>query len=146
MTGRRRARPVPGGDGGSVLLLVLGLSIVLMMLVAVVVDVSVVVLAQRGVSSAADGAAVAAAQRLDEASFYETGLGERVPLDDAGVRSTIAAYGAGVRPATRLQGATQDAFHVVVRGERTVRLPFGGFLGVDAVTVRSVARATSPVG
>lgn len=135
----------PRGDEGTVLLLVLGLTVVLVMLVVVVVDVSVVLLAQRGVAGAADGAAVAAAQRLDEQAFYEDGLHGRVPLDPDGVRQAVAGYAALVRPATTLAGSTQDGTTVVVRAERVVPLPFGALVGSPTVTVRSVARATSPV-
>ena len=52
-------------DEGTILFLTLGLSVVLLLLVAVVVDVSAVILAKRGVSSVADGAALAAAQQPD---------------------------------------------------------------------------------
>jgi len=114
------------------------------MLLVVVVDVSVVLLAQRGVASAADGAAVAAAQRIDRPTFYARGPGEQVPLDPAEVRGAVDEYAARVQPATALSGST-DGATVVVRGERQVPLPFGGFVGRATVTVRSVARATSPV-
>jgi uncharacterized membrane protein len=127
-----------------VLLLVLGFTVVLLLLVAVVVDVSAVLLAQRGVASAADGAAVAAAQRLDEASFYARGLHGTVPLDPEGVRATVAEYAASVAPETQLEGGTADGRTVVVRAERVVRLPLGG-LGRRSVLVQSVAHATVPV-
>jgi Flp pilus assembly protein TadG len=141
VTARPRAAQ---GDDGTVLLLVLGFTTVLLLLVAVVVDVSAVLLAQRGVASAADGAAVAAAQRLDETAFYERGLQGAVPLDPEGVRATVAEYAASVAPVTQLVGGTADGRTVVVRAERVVRLPLGG-LGRSSVLVQSVAHATAPV-
>ncbi|MCW2608468.1 MAG: Protein of unknown function rane [Frankiales bacterium] len=144
MTGRWRARR-PHGDGGTVMLLVLGFCVVLVGLVAVVVDVSVVLLNQRGVASAADGAAVAAAQRIDERAFYEDGLGQKVPLDPGEVQSTVATYEGAVQPATQLVARVEGGFTVVVEGSRAVSLPFSRFLTGSTVTVRSTARATSPV-
>lgn len=128
------------------MVLVLGLVVVLVGLVVVVVDVSVVLLNQRGVASAADGAAVAAAQQISETTFYGSGLGERVPLDEGQVQAVVADYAQAVQPATSLVGGTTpDGLSVVVRGERVVQLPFGRFVGGGTVTVRSVARAESPV-
>lgn len=128
------------------MLLVLGFVVVLLGLVVVVIDVSIVLLHQRGVASAADGAALAAAQRIDEDAFYGRGLQGRVPLDEGLVAQAVRQYAADVEPATRLSGSTSpDAFSVVVVGERDVPLPFGRFVGHETVTVRSVARATSPV-
>lgn len=128
------------------MLLVLGFVVVLVGLVVVVVDVSVVLLHQRGVASAADGAALAAAQRIDEDAFYRGGIGSRVPLDEGQVAQAVAQYAAAVEPATRLSGSTSpDGFTVVVVGEREVALPFGRFVSGGTVSVRSVARATSPV-
>lgn len=138
-----RARVVQGDDG-TVLLLVLGFTTVLLLLVAVVVDVSAVLLAQRGVASAADGAAVAAAQRLDETAFYERGPHGAVPLDPQGVRAAVAEYAASVAPATQLEGGTADGRTVVVHAARLVHLPLGG-LGRSGVLVQSVAHATAPV-
>lgn len=143
MSERRR---LPRGDDGSVLLLVIGLTGVLAMLVAVVVDVSVVLLAQRGVASAADGAAVSAAQRLDQRTFYGQGLGERVPLDPALVAQAVDDYGSKVVPATRLASdVATDGTTVVVDAERVVPIPFGRLVGYGTVTVRAVAHARSPV-
>jgi len=58
-------------DEGTVLFLTLGLSVILLLVVAVVVDVSAVILAKRGVSSAADGAALAAARSHAENATRE---------------------------------------------------------------------------
>ena len=133
-------------DEGSVLLLVIGFAGILLTLVAVVADVSAVVLAKRSVASAADGAAVSAAQALDLDAVYDQGLGAQLPLSAAEARDRTAAYEAqaraqqpGLRLALRLAGST-----AVVTGVRTVRLPFR-LPGTGPVRVSAVARARAPV-
>jgi hypothetical protein len=138
----RRARQ----DDGTVLVLTLGLAGLLVVVVAVVVNVSAVVLAKRGVASAADGAAVSAAQALDVAALYEQGLGGQIPLSAADAAARVAAYEAdaragqpGLRLSVRIEGTT-----AVVTGVRVVRPPFPLFSTGD-VTVTAVARARAPV-
>ena len=135
-----------GKDDGSVLLLVLGFTGILLTLVAVVVDVSAVVLAKRSVASAADGAAVSAAQALDLDAVHSEGLGAKLPLDTGQARARVAAYEGqvraqqpGLRLVLRLEGRT-----AVVTGARTVRLPFR-LPGTGPVRVSAVARARAPV-
>lgn len=139
-------------DEGTILFLTIGLSVVLLLLVAVVVDVSAVILAKRGVSSAADGAALAAAQRPDRAAIEsrEDALSHRLPLDGGLVDDVVATYQAaadstlpGLRLYGRVEGANDD--EAVVDAYRTVALPFVGWLGVGKVQVHAVARARSPV-
>ncbi len=133
-------------DEGSVLLLVIGFAGILLTLVAVVVDVSAVVLAKRSVASAADGAAVSAAQALDLDAVYRQGLGSRIPLSAEQARVRVAdheglarARQPGLRLVLRLEGRT-----AVVTGSRTVRLPFR-LPGTGPVRVSAVARAQAPV-
>jgi hypothetical protein len=90
----------PQGDDGTVLLLVLGLTGVLLVAVALVVNVSAVVLAKRGLASAADGAAVSAAQALDEQALYDEGPGRRHPDRPAEAADRVATYRADARPAS----------------------------------------------
>jgi hypothetical protein len=142
MTGRRR----PTGDSGTVLVLVLGFAGILVALVAVVVDVSAVVLAKRAVSSAADGAALSAAQAADLDTLYTHGLDDQVPLSLPEARRRVAAYEAQARGAlpglalgVRLEGST-----AVVTGTRTVTLPLR-LPGVAPVRVTAVARARAAV-
>ncbi len=128
------------------LLLVLGLAGLLIVLVAVVADVSAVILAKRNVASAADGAAVAAAQALDLDAVRSDGLGEQIPLSADDARARVATYEAQVRAeqpglvlSVRVEGRT-----AVVTGARTVRLPFR-LPGTEPVQVSAVARARAPV-
>ena len=144
---RRGPRALPTGDEGSVLVLVIGFTGILVLLVAVVVNVSAVVLAKRAVSSAADGAAVSAAQALDTDALYSGGLGDEIPLDPVEASGRVASYEAqaraqqpGLRLAVRIEGRT-----AVVSGVRVLRLPFA-LPGIAPVRVQSVARARAPVG
>ena len=130
------------GDDGTVLLLVVGLTAVLLIAVALVVNVSAVVLAKRSLASAADGAAVSAAQALDRDAFYATGLAGGVPIDPVEAADRVAVYRAdaeagqpGLRMTVRIDGRT-----AVVRASRTVTLPLG-ILSSGPVTVEAEARA-----
>ena len=131
-------------DDGSVLLLVIGFAGVLLAVVAVVVDVSAVVLAKRAVASAADGAAVTAAQSLDLDALYAGGLGAAVPLSQADAEQRVAAYREGLDlPGLELR-VRVDGTTAVVDARRVVRLPFP-FPGRRDVEVQAQARARAPV-
>jgi len=133
-------------DEGTVLVLVIGFAFILVVMVAVVVNVSAVVLAKRGVASAADGAAVSAAQSLDVEALYRDGLREQLPLSLAGARARVATYNTqaeaqqpGLALVVRLDGRA-----AVVTATRTVRLPFPVPGSTGSVLVESVARARAP--
>ena len=137
-------------DEGTVLLLTIGMSVVLLLLVAVVVDVSKVILAKRALSSAADGAALAAAQRLDRDATLANGPGERIPLDPADVAAVVEQYqddADAEQPGLDLTGTVDagDVSVAVVDARRKVSLPFVGWLGVVDVDLHAQARAQSPV-
>ena len=138
------------GDEGTVLVLVLGFTAVCLLMVAVVVDVSAVVLAKRGVASAADGAAVSAAQALSLDRLYEQGLaGGRIPLDAQEAAQRVADYEAQAadgQPGLQLGvQLSPDGTTAVVRGGRELALPFGRILGFEPVLVEAEARARAPV-
>jgi hypothetical protein len=137
-------------DSGTVLLLTIGLSVVLLLLVAVVVDVSKVVLAKRALSSAADGAAIAAAQQSDNRSIDANGVGESVPLDAGDVDDIVRRYrdeARGEQPGLQLVGTVDagDPTLAIVQAQRKVPLPFVGWLGIADVTLEAEARARSPL-
>ena len=141
MTRRR-----PRGDDGTVLLLVLGLTGILLLAVALVVNVSAVVLAKRALASAADGAAVSAAQALDEQALYATGLDGGIPLDEDEAAARVAAYSADVavnQPGLQLSVAV-DGRTAIVRATRTLTLPLA-ILSTGPVTVQAEARARAPL-
>ena len=74
----------PRGDGGQLLLLTAFLAVVLVLLVAVVVDASAAFLLRRSLASQADGAALAAAQRVDLGAYYASDGGDVLPLAPPG--------------------------------------------------------------
>jgi uncharacterized membrane protein len=81
-------------DDGTVLLLILGLVVVAALLVAAVTDVSALYLERRKLIAAADGAALAGAQAVDEESVYRNGLPTEgpVPLDQAAAERAVRDY------------------------------------------------------
>lgn len=81
-------------DDGTVLLLIIGLVVVVGLLVAVVTDVSALYLQRRDLISAADGAALAGAQSVDEESIYRDGLPTAgpVPLDQDAAERAVRDY------------------------------------------------------
>lgn len=139
----------PSGDDGTILLLVLGFTALLLVLVAIVTDVSAVILAKRGAASAADGAAIAAAQQLDQGVVYDKGIDAAIPLSPELVQEVVATYGA--RAATAQKGLQLTAnldpaqTTATVSATRKVTLPFTGWLGVGSVTVTAVAHARAPL-
>lgn len=137
-------------DEGTILFLTIGLSVVLLLLVAVVVDVSDLILVKRGIASAADGAALAAAQQPDKVAIrsQDDALATRLPLDPAQVEDVVATYQADADdnlPGLRLLVRVENETEAVVDAYRTITLPFGGWLGVGKIEVHAVARARSPV-
>lgn len=84
------------GDDGQVLLLALVYGLVAILLVLVVVAASAVHLDRKRLLALADGAALDAADAVDEAAYFEataqeSGL-DAVPVTDAGVRDSVVAY------------------------------------------------------
>lgn len=86
--------PRLGDDEGTVLLLIVGLVAVVGLLVAVVTDVTALYLQRRDLVSAADGAALAGAQAVDEETIYTQGLPTSgpLPLDEAAARVAVHEY------------------------------------------------------
>jgi uncharacterized membrane protein len=116
------------------------------MLVIVVADASALYLARRSLASAADGAALAAAQKIDEYAVYTSAEQfEELPL--AQVAQTVADYRLQTDPSggTELTGTLADPTTVRVEGRRTVELPVVGILGIGPVTVTAAAQAQSRV-
>lgn len=139
-------------DEGTILVLTCGLAVVLIALVVVVIDVSVVVLARRGVASAADGAALVAAQQPDEAVLNDPSrhdvLNALLPLDREAVSAVVAKYArdaARSQPHLAMTAEVLNGTEAVVHARRTVHLPFAGWFGIHDVLVEATGRARSPV-
>lgn len=81
-------------DQGTVLLLIIGLVVLATLLVAVVTDISALYLERRQLVAAADGAALAGAQAVDEETIYRNGLPATgpVPLDQEAAERAVRDY------------------------------------------------------
>ena len=153
MTPRRGARDRARHDeSGSISLFILGLSLIAMLLIAGAVAVTSAHLSRMRLLDVADGAALSAANALDD-SAYEQGVGESVPLSNASVQERAATYlGARPRPGSISQWrlapgtGTPDGRTAVVVVVGEARLPMVGTalreLGLS-VTIRVESRARS---
>lgn len=130
------------GDDGTVLLLIIGLVGVAALLIAVVTDVSALYLHRRDLISAADGAALAGAQSVDEELIYREGLPTTgpVPLDEIAAERAALDYlgGAGILGSGLEVQVSTTATTVSVSLARNVKLPI-------ASTITAGASGTAPV-
>ena len=141
------------GERGQISLLILGFTAIALMLVVGGVDATAVQLARTRMLDAADGAALDAADALDEAGAYGHGLDDAVRLTDATVQQAAAGYlAAQPRPSGvsswGLASGTgaADGRTAVVRLQGRATIPmlasvvqvFGGSV---TITVESRARA-----
>jgi type II secretory pathway component PulM len=149
-------------DDGSIMVLIIGYTAIAAVLITVGVDVSKVFLAQRALASAADSAALAAAQGVNTQEVYDGAgpqCGQPLPLDRARAAALAAGSVASDRedldhsfasvadPQTSIDGGTAS-----VRLSGQVSVPFGQVLSwLDPsnsngeVTVTETSHAQSPV-
>ena len=102
-------------------------------------------LEQQQVQSICDGAALAAAERADEATVYTSGLGPDVPLSADQARQAVADQLAD--GGTRLDdwSAETDGAEVTVRCTRYADIAFGWlFLGGKPLERTALASARAP--
>ena len=125
-------------ERGTVLLLTLGLGLVLVLLTVVVVDVSAAFLARRSLASAADGAALHAAQDVDLDAYY-AGDGDVLPLADP--RDVVEAYVATHFPDTTVADVRSDGTTVTVILAKRLALPLAPPGFANGVTIRASATA-----
>ncbi len=143
-------------------LLIIGYAAIALVLVVVGIDASAVFLARRGLASAADAAALDAAQAVDRAAVYSGsigGCGATLPIDAPAARERVLADVADDsddlthvfrqldQPDVAVDGGT-----VTVRLTGRAKVPFGRLLGKllpghagGAVEVDVTAHARSPV-
>lgn len=136
-------------DEGTVLLLIIGLVVVAALLVAVVTDVSALYLKRRDLIAAADGAALAGAQSVDEESIYLGGLPAAgpVPLDERAAEQAVRDYLAEaglLGPRLKLEISTTGTTVSVALATR-VQLPIAstvtaGLAGTAPVSASATAR------
>ncbi|WP_205709631.1 pilus assembly protein TadG-related protein [Kineococcus siccus] len=142
-------------DEGRIALLSLVFALVAVLLVLVVVSASAVHLQRKRLYAVADAAAADAADAVDERRYYAQGgglLDGAVPLTDASVRASVAAYLATADPAVRGLAVdpatgTPDGRTAEVVLTANLQPPFAAFVpaafagGVPArVTSRATAR------
>jgi hypothetical protein len=160
--GARRQRTLalwqvrPSEDRGQALILLIGLAAILIALIAVVADASRLFLYRRALVSAADGAATAAVQALDEAVVYrDPGVFRRgaLPLDASAARGAVQRYvqNAGITSqfdAFSIQsvGLSPDGTAITVTLSARVEVLFPGIVPLRSVSearivVASTARA-----
>jgi Putative Flp pilus-assembly TadE/G-like len=91
----------PSADDGSIMVLIIGYTVIAAVLIVVGVDVSKVFLAQRALASAADSAALAAAQGVNTRVVYDgPGLqcGQPLPLGQGRAADLAAGSVTDARP------------------------------------------------
>ena len=150
----RRARRTADGDHGQLILLIIGFMLITALLVTVVVNASKLFLMRRSLAALADGAAVAAANGIDERAVYTNGLaGGSVPLSEgqaeALVRDYLESYfretGAARRfPGLQLVDVTTSGGVATVTLRVRMGLPFVNEVSDDyddGVSIRAVASA-----
>lgn len=142
-------------DAGQLTILVIGFTVVVALLITVVVNASRVFLVHRALSAAADGAAVAAADALDEPRFY-TGSRppDTLPLSSAAVAAAVEDYAASAGLAERFDGfraggtLAPDGSTVSATCAAVVRLPFVNLVSqryADGLPLSVTASARSPL-
>lgn len=148
---------LPADDRGSIVPLILGFAVLLLLLITVIAGASRLFLVERALSAAADGAASAAAESLDESAYYaRRGVGGPVRLSESHVTSTVQQYvdEAGLR--SRFDSLTispelsVDGTTVTVTARAYVRLPLvnaltSGAAGQQGYPVEVSASARTPV-
>jgi uncharacterized membrane protein len=137
-------------DGGQTSLLIVGFFLVAVLLVVVVVDASAAYLRRQELDALADGAALAAADAIEEEHVYVHGLGASAQLDPVTARQHVAEYlgrvGAHGRYAGLRYSVSADEQSVQVRVTTPLSLPFAPPGWAETVDVTGSAEAIVHVG
>jgi Flp pilus assembly protein TadG len=138
-------RPIAEPERGSTLPFVLLCWLLAALVVFGGIAASDAFLEQREVQSVCDGAALAAAESADEGAVYTTGVGDQLPLTDAGAQTAIAQHLAADGSRLDAWSAQTDGAEVTVRCTRYTDIAFGWlFLGGRPLERTAVAGARSP--
>ncbi len=109
------------------------------------ITASVGFLEQRDVQSLCDGAAVAAANEIDEAGYFASAGRAAVPLSEQSVAEAVADYVASASEGLDSWSTSTDGRSAQVVCTRYVLLPFAAiFLGGNEVERTARASARSP--
>lgn len=134
------------------MMLVLVFTMICILLITGVIAVTSVHLSRMRLLDVADGAALAAANALDDTA-YHAGVGDAVPLSNATVRQAASDYVARrPMPAGMAEWGlgsgtgTSDGELAVVHMSCVAEVPFIGWLVGDGVTVNVVSRARADLG
>ena len=134
-----------GADRGSTLPFVLVCWTVAALMAFGAIAASDAFLKQQEVQSVCDGAALAAANRTDEAVVYGSGVGAQLPLTRATAQAAVADQLADGRARLDSWSAETDGAEVTVRCTRYVDIAFGWlFLGGEPLERTAVAAARAP--
>ncbi|MBN1094016.1 hypothetical protein JKP75_16510 [Blastococcus sp. TML/M2B] len=132
-------------ERGSTLPFVLVCWLVAALMVFGAIAASDAFLEQQEVQSVCDGAALAAANRADEAAIYAGGLGAALPLTSATAQVAVAEQLGAGGSALDAWSAAADGAEVTVRCTRFVDIAFGWlFLGGQQLERTAVASARAP--
>jgi Flp pilus assembly protein TadG len=132
-------------ERGSTLPFVLLCWLVAALMVFGAVAASDAFLEQQEVQSVCDGAALAAAESADEGSLYTDGVGDQLPLTEAGAQAAIAQHLAADGSRLDAWSARTDGAEVTVRCTRYTDIAFGWlFLGGRPLERTAEAGSRSP--
>ncbi len=132
-------------ERGSTLPLVLVCWLVAALMTFGAIAASDAFLEQQEVQSVCDGAALAAANRTDEAVLYDAGVGTSVPLTRASTQAAVADQLSDAGAALDAWSTETDGVEVTVRCTRYVEIAFGWlFLGGQPLERTAVASARAP--
>jgi uncharacterized membrane protein len=133
------------GERGSTLPLILVCWTLAALMVFGAIAASDAFLEQQEVQSVCDSAALAAANRTDEAIVYSTGVGAELPLTPAAAQAAVADQLADGGTALDSWSAETDGTEVTVRCTRYVDIAFGWlFLGGEQLERTAIASARAP--
>jgi uncharacterized membrane protein len=133
------------GERGSTLPLILVCWTLAALMVFGAIAASDAFLEQQEVQSVCDSAALAAANRTDEAIVYSTGVGAELPLTRAAAQAAVADQLADGGTALDSWSAETDGAEVTVRCTRYVDIAFGWlFLGGEQLERTAIASARAP--
>jgi Flp pilus assembly protein TadG len=139
--------PNPGDDRerGSTLPFVLVCWLVAALMVFGAIAASDAFLEQQEVQAVCDGAALAAANRADEAAVYARGIGTELPLSRSSAQQAVADQLVSGGSALDAWSAETDGAEVTVRCTRFVDIAFGWlFLGGQQLERSATASARAP--
>jgi Flp pilus assembly protein TadG len=142
---RDDGRAGEAGERGSTLPFVLVCWLVAALMVFGAIAASDAFLEQQEVQSVCDSAALAAANRTDEAVVYASGVGTELPLTRAAAQAAVADQFADGGTTLDSWSAETDGVEVTVTCTRYVDIAFGWlFLGGQPLERTATASARAP--